>query len=107
MSVKAGALQVGSTTEHFVWSHTEPLPLLLADGKNDYIYGPGSVPLEQITGSTVIFIHHDQLGNTRLLTNTSGANVGSYNYDPYGHGDPHRQHHNASSVRWPVHRFRV
>ncbi len=76
--------KVGSTTEHFVWSHTEPLPMLLADGKNDYVYGPGGIPLEQITGTTVVFLHHDQLGNIRLLTSTTGANIGSYNYDPYG-----------------------
>jgi RHS repeat-associated protein len=76
--------KVGSTVEHFVWAHTGPLPLMLADASNDYIYGPGGLPLEQITGSTVVFLHHDELGNTRLLTSTTGSNVGSYNYDPYG-----------------------
>lgn len=76
--------KVGATVEHFVWSHAEPLPQMLADGANEYIYGPSGLPLEQITGSTVIFLHHDELGNTRLLTSATGANVGSYNYDPYG-----------------------
>ncbi len=50
-----------------------------------YIYGPGELPVEQISKSgTITYLFHDQIGNTRLLVSTTGANVGSYNYDPYG-----------------------
>ena len=30
------------------------------------------------------YFTHDQLGSTRLLTNSSGASVGTYTYSPYG-----------------------
>jgi RHS repeat-associated protein len=67
-----------------VWDQAEDLPLLLADGTTNYVYGPGGVPLEQVSGSTVYYFHHDQLGSTRVLTNSAGATVATYTYDPYG-----------------------
>lgn len=68
-----------------MWDHAETTPLLLEDGTNYYIYGPSGLPSEQISKSgTVTYLFHDQIGNTRLLASTAGANVGSYNYDPYG-----------------------
>jgi RHS repeat-associated protein len=60
------------------------LPLLLQDGSAYYLSGPGGLPLEQISGTTVTYFHHDQLGSTRLLTNSSGASVGTASYDAYG-----------------------
>jgi RHS repeat-associated protein len=79
------AKTVGKTTEHFVWDHAEGTPLLLEDGTNYYIYGPSGLPSEQISKSgTVTYLFHDQIGNTRLVVNTKGEDVGSYNYDPYG-----------------------
>jgi RHS repeat-associated protein len=43
------------------------------------------LPLEQISSTgTALFYLHDQLGSTRLLTNTSGAIQASYTYDAYG-----------------------
>ena len=32
----------------------------------------------------VLYLHHDQLGSTRVLTNTNGAVTGTATYDPYG-----------------------
>jgi hypothetical protein len=53
---------------------TEELPLVLSDTNNSYIYGPGDLPVEQITSEgTVIGLHHDQQGSTRLLTGTVRA----------------------------------
>jgi RHS repeat-associated protein len=53
-----------------------------------YVYGPGGLPVEQIrvsgTTKTATFLWHDQQGSTRLITNTAGATVGTYTYDPYG-----------------------
>ena len=61
------------------------LPLILIDGTNSYIYGPGGLPIEQITsGGTVLYLHHDQQGSTRLLTSSSGAKEASFTYDAYG-----------------------
>jgi len=60
------------------------LPLLLYDGTYYYLYGPDGIPFEQITGTTVAYLHHDQQGSTRLLTNASGEAKGKYTYTPYG-----------------------
>src|SRR5260221_1127947 len=50
-----------------------------------YVYGPGDLPLEQITPTgTVYYYHHDQLGSTRAITNSAGAAKATYTYDPYG-----------------------
>lgn len=74
------------TTEHYVWDNTSPAPHPLEDATNKYVYSPDGTPLEQITntGEAVTYLHHDQLGNTRLLTNTSGETTGTYSYTPYG-----------------------
>ena len=74
----------GGATSDFAWDLSGALPLLLSDGTSDYIYGPGGLPLELVTGSTVLWYHHDQLGSTRALTNSAGASVATYTYDPYG-----------------------
>jgi RHS repeat-associated protein len=78
------AKTVSGTAQHFVWDHVTNTPQLLADATNKYVYGPNDLPLEQVNGTTVTWLHHDQLGSTRLLTSSTGANVGSYTYDPYG-----------------------
>jgi RHS repeat-associated protein len=75
---------VGPTTTPFVWDGESGLPLMLSDSTNSYVYGPVGLPLEQITGTTPLWLHHDQLGSTRLLTNTTGTKVATYTYTPYG-----------------------
>ncbi len=52
-------------------------------------YGYAGLPVDQIddngtTTTTTRYLHHDQLGSTRLVTDTSGDSVASYAYDPYG-----------------------
>jgi RHS repeat-associated protein len=77
----------GSTgsTHRFVWDSVANAPRMIADGATSYIYGPDGLPLEQIDGSNnILYYHHDQLGSTRLLTDGSGAVVGTGNYDAYG-----------------------
>jgi RHS repeat-associated protein len=77
--------RISGTTSYVTWDTAEQLPLLLNDGTNSYIYGPGGLPVEQISsGGTVTYLHHDQQGSTRLLTNAAGENVGSTTYDAYG-----------------------
>ena len=76
---------INSTTSYLAWDTAEQLPLLLNDGTNSYIYGPGGLPIEQIDSEgTPTYLHHDQQGSTRLLTNASGENVGTTTYDAYG-----------------------
>ncbi len=75
---------VGATTTPFTWDVASGLPSVLEDGTNGYVYGPGGLPLEQISGSSALWFHHDQLGGTRLLTNATGQTVATYSYTPYG-----------------------
>ena len=77
--------KAGSTTQNLAWNDTTTLPLLFTDGNQSYIYGPDNLPVEQIsTGGTVNYLHHDQLGSTRLITSATGAAIGSLTYTPYG-----------------------
>jgi RHS repeat-associated protein len=50
-----------------------------------HVYGPEELPIEQVSSSgTVSYLHHDQSGSTRLLTNSSGEVVGKCSYAAYG-----------------------
>ena len=74
---------VGLTTTHLVWDPTESPGLLLSDGEDSYVYGPGGLPFEQISNEEVpTYIHHDQLGSTRLLTNAPGKSRGPSRMGP-------------------------
>jgi YD repeat-containing protein len=76
---------ITATTTYMVWDMAEPLPLLLADGTNSYIYGPGGLPVEQVaSGGTITYLHHDQQGSTRLLTGSTGTVTASTTFDAYG-----------------------
>jgi RHS repeat-associated protein len=75
--------QAGGNTP-YVWDVAGSLPLLLKDGTTSYIYGPGGLPLEQVSGSTTLWFHHDQIGSTRLVTSSTGTSQATYTYDPYG-----------------------
>ena len=76
---------ISGTTTHLAWDMTESLPLILSDETNSYIYGPGGLPVEQISsGGTITYLHHDQQGSTRLLTGSAGTVTGSTTFDAYG-----------------------
>jgi RHS repeat-associated protein len=68
----------------YTWDTAEGMPLLIGDGSTSYVTGPGGLPLEQISGTTVYYYHQDQLGSTRAMTDSSGVVQSSYSYDPYG-----------------------
>ena len=78
---------VGSITTQFRWDGSSLVPHLLQEAGAttiSYIYGPGGVPEEQISGTTTDWLHHDQLGSTRLVTDASGTSAATYTFDPYG-----------------------
>jgi RHS repeat-associated protein len=76
---------ISGTTTYLAWDMTEGLPLILSDETNSYIYGPGGIPVEQVSsGGTVTYLHHDQQGSTRLLTGSTGTVTGSTTFDAYG-----------------------
>jgi RHS repeat-associated protein len=60
--------------------------LILNDGTDSFVYGPGDVPVEQINNSTaaVSYLHHDQAGSTRLLTSSTGSVTEKCTYGAYG-----------------------
>jgi len=75
---------LSSTTTQFVWDPAGSLPLLTKDSSTAYVYGPNGLALEQINGSTALWIHHDRIGSTRMLTDSAGATQASLTYDAYG-----------------------
>ncbi len=75
----------GLTTHYFTWDNSGSLPFVLNDGENSYIYGPNGLPIEQVDAEEVpSYLHHDQLGSTRLLTDASGEASAGFSYTPYG-----------------------
>jgi RHS repeat-associated protein len=80
---------INGTTTHMAWATAEALPLLLYDGTSYYLYGPEGLPFEQITAEVPTYLHHDQQGSTRLLTNAAGETKGTYTYTPYGATEGH------------------
>lgn len=73
-----------ASTYKMVWDSTPEIPLMLRAGNDYYVYGPDGLPLEEINSSSVDYLHHDQLGSTRVLTNSSGEVSGTYRYGPNG-----------------------
>jgi hypothetical protein len=45
---------ISGTTTHLAWDMTEGLPLILSDATNSYIYGPGGIPVEQVSSGGTI-----------------------------------------------------
>jgi RHS repeat-associated protein len=75
----------GATTTTFVYDTAGGMPLILNDGASSYLYGPGGVLFEQITTAGVVtYLHTDQLGSIRMITNTRGASAGTASYTAYG-----------------------
>jgi RHS repeat-associated protein len=76
---------ITATKTNLTWDTAEELPIILTDETNSYIYGAENLPIEQISSAgTVLYLHHDQQGSTRLLTNTEGKTETAYTYNPYG-----------------------
>jgi RHS repeat-associated protein len=75
---------VNGTQSQFAWDTSGSLPLVITNGTTMYLYGPAGLPLEQISGTSAVFLHHDQLGSTRLLTSSSGSKVATYTYGAFG-----------------------
>ncbi len=76
---------ISGTTSYFAWDVTSSIQLVLNDGQNSYVYGPGDLPVEQISGEgAILYLHHDQQGSTRMLTGPTGSVSGTTTYDGYG-----------------------
>ncbi|MGD0808295.1 MAG: RHS repeat-associated core domain-containing protein, partial [Acidimicrobiales bacterium] len=75
-----------TVTSQFTWDATGSLPLLLSDSTYDYIYGPGTSPVEQISlaSSTPSYLNYTQSDSTWLSTNAAGDETGFWGYDAFG-----------------------
>jgi RHS repeat-associated protein len=77
---------IPGTTNYLTWDTAEvELPPILSNATYSFIYGPQG-PVEQInnTTGTVLYLHHDQAGSTRLLTGSTGKTEATFTYGPYG-----------------------
>jgi RHS repeat-associated protein len=77
------------TTARYTWDLLGPTPLLLSDSTNNYVYSPWGTALEQIPTASaahppVLFLHQDQLGSTRLITDQTGKVLATPTYSAYG-----------------------
>ena len=77
---------IGATTQNFVWDTATPVPELLQDSTNAYIYGPFGTPFEEVNLSTgtVQFLVADALGSVRGVVSSSGSLTASTTYDAWG-----------------------
>jgi RHS repeat-associated protein len=75
---------VSGVSTQFVWEDVTGKQALLTEGATSYVYGPGAKPIAQITPSGTMWFHRDQLGSTRVLTNSSGQAVATFSYDVHG-----------------------
>jgi RHS repeat-associated protein len=82
---------ISGSTRYLTWQAAGvELPAILTNESSNFIYGPGSLPIEQISSTgTVLYLHHDRQGTTRLLTSSTGAKEASFTYDAYGNQTAH------------------
>lgn len=74
----------GTSAYPMVWDTTPGLAVQLRVGNDYYLYGPDGLPFERLTSGSATYLHHDQLGSIRVLTDSTGAVNGTYRYGPNG-----------------------
>jgi RHS repeat-associated protein len=79
----------GGVNTNYTWDLTAGNAQLLSDGTSNFIYGPDGRLVEQVTGSTPQYLHQDQVGSTRLITDSAGNAAGTYTFDAYGNEQAH------------------
>ncbi|MFG1995645.1 putative Ig domain-containing protein [Actinoplanes sp. NPDC048988] len=81
---------LNGSTSTFVWATNGGMPVLLDDGAHRYLYGPNLTPYAQASrDGTTEYLHTDNLGSVRLITNAAGTTVGTNTYDTYGNRTQH------------------
>lgn len=78
----------GSNTDKFVWDTNREIPVMLSDGKFEYLYkNPiARAPFAQVDIQTqeVMYLHSDLTGSIVAKTSSSGVLLGKTDYSPYG-----------------------
>jgi RHS repeat-associated protein len=77
------------TTTTFGWDRSSGLPLLVSEHTPGwwvrYVYGPGGIPLAQISPLGATLLHRDQLGSIRAATDPDTGNPkATFAYDAWG-----------------------
>jgi RHS repeat-associated protein len=77
------------TVTRYSWDRSGEVPLLLSETTGAvttrYFYGPGGQPYAQKIGTGGIeYLHADQIGSIRAITNAAGATVATTSYDVFG-----------------------
>jgi RHS repeat-associated protein len=78
---------VGMTTTRFAWDLAMSTPVLLSDGAStEYIYGHELIGQVVTSGGmgTATYAHADVLGSVRLVTDGTGTEAGTAQYDAFG-----------------------
>ena len=82
------ARTANGTVSQLEWAPlaVSPLPVVISDGANDYVYGPAGEPVEQIslTTSTPTYLAYTSSGSSWLSTNQAGDETGFWRYDAFG-----------------------
>ncbi len=78
-----------SGTQSFVWDDESPLPQLIMDSKDAYIYGPPGAPIEQvsISAGAVDYLVTDLLGSVRGAVTATGGLAATTSYDVWGNAE--------------------
>jgi RHS repeat-associated protein len=72
-------------TVYFVYNGNESLIEYSAiDSKYTYFIYAGTQAVAEESGGVIKFYHKDHLGSTRVVTDTSGAKIAEYIYEPFG-----------------------
>lgn len=58
--------------------------LMLTQGREAYVYGPGGMALERAVEGDAKFLWQDAIGSIIGATNVDGSTAGTYSYDPWG-----------------------
>ena len=77
----------GAGTQQFTWNTAAPIPQLLTDSNNAYIYtGVGTAPAEQVSLATgqVTYLVTDALDSVRGVVSSSGSLTATTAYDAWG-----------------------
>jgi YD repeat-containing protein len=75
------AKTTGGVTTNYTWDQTG-LGTVVGDG-NEYVWGAGLISRVTVANVTT-YAHSDGLGSIRLLTDATGASVGTQAYDAFG-----------------------
>jgi RHS repeat-associated protein len=75
-----------ATLSQLTWDTSSGIPLVIADGADYYVYGPGTTPVEQVSlaSSTPTFLTFTPDSSTYVATNAAGDVLGFWGYDAYG-----------------------